>query len=264
MILFGQIVQTGQRKENVMLKKIRRFYWHRRDRGLGRQMIMVAIAFVLFLILMVGLIARNIVNRGDLESGGQNQAVTGSVVETEVATRAAIEETASVEQEESTQKQEVIHEKTSVDTSGLSTFLGFMSETAYAELEKQLLVECQNRGCNAAKKLTFQQTKENSYDVTSFILLSDGSVYECRYNLKSCVMTLAKTSYTEADVNQMKEKQLQAEQEELEKQQEKEKKKLEKKKASQKKKAKKSRKKSSKKTSKKVSGKKKSAKVKKK
>lgn len=94
-----------------MLKKIRRFYWHRRDRGLGRQTIMVAMALVLFLILMVGLIARNIVNRGDLESGGQNQAVTGSVVETEVATGAAIEETASVEQEESTQKQEVIYEK---------------------------------------------------------------------------------------------------------------------------------------------------------
>lgn len=247
-----------------MLKKIRRFYWYRRDRGLGRQTIMVAMALVLFLILMVGLIAKNIVNRGELESGGKNHAVTGSVVETEVATGAAVKETASMEQEESMQKQEVIPEKTSVDTSGLSTFLGFMSETAYADLEKQVIVECQNRGCNAAKKLTFQQTKENSYDVTSFILLSDGSVYECRYNLKSCAMTLDATSYTEADVNQMREKQLQAEQEELEKKQEKEKKKLEKKKASKKKKAKKGKKKSSKKTSKKSSGKKKSAKNKKK
>ena len=91
----------------------------------------------------------------------------------------------------------------------------------------QLTVLCQNRGCKSAKKLTYQQTK-NRFDVTSFILLSDGSVYQCDYNLKSCAVKLSQTSYTEADIQQMKDQQLRAEQEKLKKQQQEEKKKLQK------------------------------------
>ena len=98
-----------------------------------------------------------------------------------------------------------------VDTTGLSSFLGFMSESAFEDLENQLTVLCQNRGCKSAKKLTYQQTK-NRFDVTSFILLSDGSVYQCDYNLKSCAVEFSQTSYTEADIQQMKEQQLRAEQ----------------------------------------------------
>ncbi len=78
-----------------------------------------------------------------------------------------------------------------------------MSDSAFEDLENQLTVLCQNRGCKSAKKLTYQQTK-NRFDVTSFILLSDGSVYQCDYNLKSCAVKLSQTSYTEADIQQMK------------------------------------------------------------
>ena len=91
-----------------------------------------------------------------------------------------------------------------------------MSESAFEDLENQLTVLCQNRGCKSAKKLTYQQTK-NRFDVTSFILLSDGSVYQCDYNLKSCAVEFSQTSYTEADIQQMKEQQLRAEQETLKK-----------------------------------------------
>lgn len=138
-----------------------------------------------------------------------------------------------------------------VDTTGLSSFLGFMSESAFEDLKNQLIVLCQNRGCKSAKKLTYQQTK-NRFDVTSFILLSDGSVYQCDYNLKSCTVELSQTGYTEADIQQMKEQQLQAEQETLKKQQQEEKKKLQKQKKASKKSSskKKSKKKSGKKTSK--------------
>ena len=68
-----------------------------------------------------------------------------------------------------------------------------MSESAFEDLENQLTVLCQNRGCKSAKKLTYQQTK-NRFDVTSFILLSDGSVYQCDYNLKSCAVEFSQTS----------------------------------------------------------------------
>ena len=128
-------------------------------------------------------------------------------------------------------------EAISVDTTNLNTFLGFMSDADYEALKNQLIQICQDRKCRSVKKLTYQQTK--AFDVTSFVLLSDGSVYQCSYNLKSCQMSLSETSYDEAAVNQMKEKELQEEQAKLEQQQKAEREKLEKKKAVHKKKAKK-------------------------
>ena len=116
----------------------------------------------------------------------------------------------------------------SVDMTDLEPFLGFMSETAYEELKTQLVQICQERNCSSVRKLTYQQTQ--AFDVASFILLPDGSVYQCNYNLKSCQVSVSKTDYTEVQINQMKEKQLQEEQQKLEQEQKAEKQKLQKKK----------------------------------
>lgn len=232
-----------------MWRKIRRFYWYRRDRGLGKQTIAMAVMFLFMVIILAGALAKSVVPRKDLRNEAEIPAntATGPAVSTSTATGAAVlgEETGSEEVPSDNNK------ALDIDTTGLSSFLGFMSESAFEDLENQLIVLCQNRGCKSAKKLTYQQTK-NRFDVTSFILLSDGSVYQCDYNLKSCTVELLQTGYTEADIQQMKEQQLQAEQETLKKQQQEEKKKLQKQKKASKKSSskKKSKKKSGKKTSK--------------
>ena len=229
-----------------MWRKIRRFYWYRRDRGLGKQTIAMAVMFLFMVTILAGAIAKSVVPRKALRNEAEIPAntATGPAVSTSTATGAAVlgEETGSEEVPSDNNK------ALDIDTTGLSSFLGFMSESAFEDLGNQLTVLCQNRGCKSAKKLTYQQTK-NRFDVTSFILLSDGSVYQCDYNLKSCTVELSQTGYTEADIQQMKEQQLQAEQETLKKQQQEEKKKLQKKKKT-------SNKSSSKKKSKKKSGKK--------
>ena len=235
-----------------MWRKIRRFYWYRRDRGLGKQTIAMAVMLLLLVIILAGSIAKSIVPQKDLRNEAEIPAntATGPAISTSPATGAA-------DLEEETGSKEVPSDNNKaldVDTTGLSSFLGFMSESAFEDLENQLTVLCQNRGCKSAKKLTYQQTK-NRFDVTSFILLSDGSVYQCDYNLKSCAVEFSQTSYTEADIQQMKER---AEQETLKKQQQEEKKKLQKQKKASKKRSskKKSKKKSAKKTSKKKKSKK--------
>lgn len=238
-----------------MWRKIRRFYWHRRDRGLGKQTIAMAVMFLFIVIILAGAIAKSVVPQKDLRNEAEIPAntATGPAVSTSTATGAAVleEETGSEEVPSDNNK------ALDVDTTGLSSFLGFMSDSAFEDLENQLAVLCQNRGCKSAKKLIYQQTK-NRFDVTSFILLSDGSIYQCDYNLKSCAVKLLQTGYTEADIQQMKEQQLQAEQEKLKKQQQEEKKKLQKQKKVSKKSSskKKSRKKSAKETSKKKKNKK--------
>lgn len=233
-----------------MWRKIRRFYWCRRDRGLGKQTIAMAVMFLLLAIILAGAIAKSVVPQKALRNEAEIPAntATGPAISTSPATGAAVlgEETGSQEVASDNNK------ALDVDTTGLSSFLGFMSESAFEDLENQLTVLCQNRGCKSAKKLIYQQTK-NTFDVTSFILLSDGSVYQCDYNLKSCAVKLLQTGYTEADIQQMKEQQLQAEQEKLKKQQQEEKKKLQKQKKASKKNSKK---KSTKKTSKKKKSKK--------
>ena len=230
-----------------MLRNIRRFYWKQRDRGQGRKTVMGVLVFFLFVAIIVAAIIKSMMggHGAGLETVHKTNTATGAAVVTESG--------ASVAATETTPDREIPEETISVDTTNLSTFLGFMSDTAYEDLKNQLIQICQDRKCRSVKKLTYQQTK--AFDVTSFVLLSDGSVYQCSYNLKSCQMSLSETSYDEAAVNQMKEKKLQEEQAKLEQQQKAEREKLAKKKAVHKKKR------AKKKSHKTKKGKKKSSKV---
>lgn len=213
-----------------MLRNIRRFYWKQRDRGQGRKTVMGVLVFFLFVAIIVAAIIKSMMGGygAGLETVHKTNTATGAAVVTETASGASVAAT------ETAPDRELPQETISVDTTNLNTFLGFMSDTAYEDLKNQLIQICQDRKCRSVKKLTYQQTK--AFDVTSFVLLSDGSVYQCSYNLKSCQMSLSETSYDEAAVNQMKEKELQEEQAKLEQQQKAEREKLAKKKAVHKKK----------------------------
>ena len=219
-----------------MLRNIRRFYWKQRDRGQGRKTIMGVLVFFMFVATIVAAIIKSMMggHHAGLETVHKTNTATGAAVVTETASGASVTATENAPDRELPQETK---EAISVDTTNLNTFLGFMSDAAYEDLKNQLIQICQDRKCRSVKKLTYQQTK--AFDVTSFVLLSDGSVYQCNYNLKSCQMSLSETSYDEATVNQMKEKELQEEQAKLEQQQKAEREKLEKKKAVYKKKAKK-------------------------
>ena len=239
---------NGTESEEIMLRNIRRFYWKQRDRGQGRKTVMAVLVFFMFVAIIVAAIIKSMMggHHAGLETVHKTNTATGAAVVTETASGASVTATETAPDQET---QEAI----SVDTTNLNTFLGFMSDTAYEDLKNQLIQICQDRKCRSVKKLTYQQTK--AFDVTSFVLLSDGSVYQCSYNLKSCQMSLSETSYDEAAVNQMKEKELQEEQAKLEQQQKVEREKLAKKKAIHKKK------KAKKKPHKTKKGKKKSSKV---
>ena len=220
---------NGTESEEIMLRNIRRFYWKQRDRGQGRKTVMAVLVFFMFVAIIVAAIIKSMMggHHAGLETVHKTNTATGAAVVTETASGASVTATETAPDQET---QEAI----SVDTTNLNTFLGFMSDTAYEDLKNQLIQICQDRKCRSVKKLTYQQTK--AFDVTSFVLLSDGSVYQCNYNLKSCQMSLSETSYDEAAINQMKEKEVQEEQAKLEQQQKAEREKLAKKKAVHKKK----------------------------
>ena len=44
-----------------MLRKIRRFYWKQRDRGLGRQTVMAAVGAALFLMIILGAVTKYVI-----------------------------------------------------------------------------------------------------------------------------------------------------------------------------------------------------------
>lgn len=235
-----------------MWKKVRQFYWYKRDRGESKQVILSALFLVLFVCVLFGAGVKKITDHANTQ--------TSDILEEGVSTGASVGALtvtgSAVSKEES--GVELVHEQTPVpvpsetfvDTSSMESFLGFMSDAAYEKLKEEVIVECRNRGCNSVKKLNYQQTKDNSYEVISFVLLSDGSVYQCSYNLKSNVSDLALTGYTESDVIKMQQKKIAAEQRALKKQQKAEKKKLEKKKIQKKKVKKSSKEKTTKKKSK--------------
>lgn len=257
----GHYVQTEMGE--TMLKKIRCFYWNRRDRGKGRQVIMVMVVAVFGMTLIVGLSAKELVTSRHrmtevhTETGASSGAATG----TSVSTGSVL--SAEKEPEEQVQTEEPIQALVEmvVDTSGLDAFHGFMTENAYIIMEEQIKAECQKRGCKSAKKLNYQQTAQGSFDVASFVLLSDGGILRCDYNLKSGAVSISQTKYSETDITTMHNAEMKTEQEALERQQESDKKKAEMAKKKSKKKAgvkaKKNRGKSKKKSSNRKSKKKK-------
>lgn len=212
-----------------MLKKIRCFYWNMRDRGKGRQVIMAMVIAVFGMVMIVGLSTKNLViSRHRIvevhtETGVSAGAVTGASVSTVSALSAEQETEGQVQMEEPEQAPvEMV-----TDTSGLDAFHGFMTEDAYAIMEEQIKAECQKRGCKSAKKLNYQQTAEGSFEVASFVLLPDGEVLRCDYNLKSGAVSISPTEYSETDIMAMHDAEIKAEQEALERQQAADKKKAE-------------------------------------
>ena len=206
-----------------MLKKIRCFYWKMRDQGKGRQVKMFAFIFCLALISMVGLIGKCIISSNCLNQQVHEKkgVTTGASISWEDAVSG--DSIGSKEMHVCASVNASVAKK--VDTAGLDSFLGFMSDAAYASVEQKLVLECQKRQCTSAKKLDYQQTVDGSFTVASFVLLSDGSVYQCDYNLKSEVVSVKQTSYSEGDIQSLSDKEKQAEQEALEKQQKADKKK---------------------------------------
>ena len=159
-----------------MLRNIRRFYWKQRDRGQGRKTVMAVLVFFLFVAIIVAAIIKSMMggHHAGLQTVHKTNTATGAAVVTETASGASVAVTETAPDRELPQETK---ETISVDTTNLSTFLGFMSDTAYEDLKNQLIQICQDRKCRSVKKLTYQQTK--AFDVTSFVLLSDGSVYQC-------------------------------------------------------------------------------------
>ncbi len=203
-----------------MLKKIRCFYWHMRDRGKGRQVIMITILAVFSMTIIVGfsakslVISRHRVAEVHTETGVSGGAVTGTSVSTGSALSAEKEPEEQVQVEEPLQTPaEMV-----IDTSGLGAFYGFMTENAYTIMEEQIKTECQKRQCKSAKKLNYQQTAEGCFDVASFVLLSDGGILRCDYNLKSGAVSISQTEYSEADITAMHNAETKAEQEAVERQ----------------------------------------------
>lgn len=212
-----------------MFKKIWCFYWNMRDRGRGRQVIMMTILAVFSMAIIVGfsakslVISRHRVAGVHMETGVSGGAVTGTSVSTESALSVEKEPEEQVQVEETVQTPvEVV-----IDTSALDAFHGFMTDDSYIIMEEQIKTECQKRQCKSAKKLNYQQTAEGSFDVASFVLLSDGGILRCDYNLKSGAVSVSQTEYSEADITAMHNAEMKAEQEALKRQQAADKKKAE-------------------------------------
>ena len=109
----------------------------------------------------------------------------------------------------------------------MDSFLAFMSDESYEKLLDLVSGTCEEKSCTSAKRLDYQEIDQDTYLVTSYILLSDGSVYKSDYNMKSGAVTFAATDYREADIIALRNNAEEAESLAIAKEQEAESKKLE-------------------------------------
>lgn len=204
-----------------MWKKIRQFYWYKRDRGKGKEVILSATFLIVFVFLLVVVGVKNMINSVNAEPVATvtTDTPTGTSIGTSSATGGLVSGNANQGEEVHAEVPVEVPAEIEVDTSGIESFLGFMTDSAYKELEARLINECKSRGCSKVEKLNYQQTKENSFEVISFVLLGDGSVYQCNYNLKSNASEVNLTEYSESTIVEMQQKEIEAEQKALKKQQ---------------------------------------------
>ncbi len=224
-----------------MLKKIRCIYWKQRDRGKGKQCILV-LGMALFLIFFfVVQIIRMSVHTGTDRETVSGTAVSASSVSGDAVSRETAEAKEEEDREEIWETGDPDKENSYIlDTGGISSLAEFMSDTAYEELVTKLTEQCQKKQIHSIRRLDYQKTS-GTWQVTVYLLASDRSVFRLEYNLKNSEVSLKKTFLTEKDVSAMKKADEKREADRLKKEREAAKKKLakEKKKARKKKKTKK-------------------------
>lgn len=234
-----------------MLKKIRCIYWKQRDKGKRCQCLLASgMALFLSVFLIVCTIRAGIHMGHHAESVSGTAAtafsVSGSSVSGDAVSEEAVEGTNKEDLGEwclgetldadSPEQEDHYH----LDTEGISSLSGFMSDTAYEKLVSHLTAECEKKQIRSIRRLDYQIISD-TWQVTVYLLASDGSVWETGYNLKNSAVTLTETSLSEQDVSAMKKAEEKREADNLKKQREAVKKKQEKtkKKAAREKKAKK-------------------------
>lgn len=211
-----------------MLKKLRCKYWALRDRGKGRQVKMFVLLFLISVIALGALGVNKVVNmrttkyaHTESEKYAQDvgvasgSAVSGDAISTQDSTYIE-DDNAHIDGAKDADNGV---ESIPIDMSSLDSFLGFMTDASYQNMTNQLTQICQEKQSSNVKKLSYQITKEDSFLVSSFVMLVDGSVYQIDYDLKSDTVVVSPTSYTEVDIQKMKDEAEALEIEKLQKEQ---------------------------------------------
>lgn len=213
-----------------MFKKIRKMYWFQRDRGKGGNFVLLILVMILAFISLVYVGTRSVIKsyyafeekktENNQAESSEDNTVSGSAVSSETVYADENEEANYRNSEVQGEELQNSPSSYEIDTSGMTTFLGYMSDQAYETLIKLTEDKCRDLGVNTARKLDFQKIGATEFDVIGYILVGNDKVCECSYNLKSDVVTLADTTYVESDIRDMEAAKRKAEADELQKEQE--------------------------------------------
>lgn len=220
-----------------MFKKIRQMYWLKRDIGKGGNFVLLILVIIVAFISAVILGMQGVVSGYNAYENRKNDSNFKSDKTDKNASDIEAYEDAFTENDkaegnvDTTFQGDYMPGIPEIDTSGMTTFLGYMSDGAYKTLIQLTKNKCKELGVNTAKKLDFQKIGATEFDVIGYILVGEDKVCECSYNLKSDVVTIVDTTYTESDIRDMAAAQRKAEEDELKKEQEEAKKEAEKEKS---------------------------------
>ena len=246
-----------------MFKRIRKYYWKKRDVGKGKQVKMLALILSLlclvFMTLTVVVVCKS-VKANFLDQEKQVAQVESETYFGETTDYEDYEEDDSEDDDEDellldrrSKSEEETKQISSIDYKNMDSFLAFMSDESYTNLKGKIDELKGDKNITSAKRLDYQIVDEKAYLVTSFVLLSDGSVLKVDYQMKNGAFAVTETQYDEAAVNKLKEEAEKVAQEELLKAQEEEREKIKKEEKKKQKKKNKSKKKHKKKKRKKNS-----------
>lgn len=207
-----------------MFKKLRQLYWFKRDRGKGGNFILLILLVTVSVVSIAYFGARTAITsyhnyeeqKAESDDSEEANTASGLAVSSEAVTTGETTEVSNETQPEETQPSTEEYE---VDTSGMATFLGYMSDQAYETLIKLTEDKCRELGVNSAKKLDFQKVGATEFDVIGYILIGNDKVCECAYNIKSDTVSITDTTYMESDIRDMEASRRKAEADELKKEQ---------------------------------------------
>ncbi len=190
-----------------------------RDRGQGKTFILAMVLLAVLILSMLYGIGRSFVRyamvkqermASDSNVASSTQATTGASMQ--VASGGSVE-TTTIPQEEKP-----------IDVSGLDSLASFMTDESFQQLKQELLNACNGTDVTSMKRMDYQNIMGEK--VTSYVLLSDGRVFECDYRLQSAESKVQLTSYDEQAIKNMEKKKAEAAAKKLEQKRKAQKKKL--------------------------------------
>lgn len=212
-----------------MIRRIRRYIWKLKDKGVSVRTIFLTAALIILII--VSAIAALI--HGIVKNSPEKETQESSIIVTQTETDPDNE--SPEDSETMPEMTGIVSESVTEETVGtevvyenFENLKSFLPDDKYTELTKKLTAACEENNVFKVALMSYQISDEKNMSIKFFAKLDNGIIYQCTYSFSKSTLTVTKSTLTEDSIVKMQKAEEEAESRALAESQKKAEKKLQK------------------------------------